>query len=76
MIKILKEGTLPKPKRYIYKTECQYCHCEFEFETEDCIALEKRVNGRLTVECPCCNNRLTCGRDNLEYKEVEESELL
>lgn len=71
MIKILKNGNLPKPKRYIYKTECKKCHCEFEFELEDCKMVEKKPNGLLVLECPCCYQNVTGKLDNLEYREEE-----
>lgn len=73
MIKILKEGTHPKPKRIIYKTECQYCHCEFEFETEDCLFVEKRMNGNVVVDCPCCNKHVNRKHDSLSFREAEEN---
>lgn len=73
MIKILKEGIVPKPKRIIYKTTCENCHCEFEFEIEDCLFIEKRMNGNVVVDCPCCNKHVNCKHESLSFKEVDEN---
>lgn len=75
MIKIVKEGVVPKPKRIIYKTTCNYCKCEFEFEAEDCLIIEKRINGNVfaVVDCPCCNKHVNCKRESLSFREVEEN---
>ena len=71
MIKILKDGSIPKPKRIIYRATCKYCKCEFEFETEDCIYAEKCINGNMVVDCPCCKNHVNCLHDTLSYREEE-----
>lgn len=72
MIKILKEGVVPKPKRLIYKATCNYCGCEFEFETEDCLNAERHPDGYITVECPCCCHHVSRKRKQLESWEIEE----
>ena len=72
MIKIIKEGKIPKPKKYIYKEKCSVCGCEFEFEIEDCIAIERRINGFMTVDCPCCKNHIPT--KGVNHREVEENE--
>ena len=72
MIKILKYGVVPKPKRIIYKTTCNYCKCEFEFEANDCLFLERGINGNIVVDCPCCNNHVNCKRESLSFREIEE----
>ena len=71
MIKILKEGVIPKPKRIIYKATCNYCGCEFEFETEDCLFIERRLNGNIVIDCPCCEKHINYKHENLEYREEE-----
>ncbi len=58
MIKILKDGVLPKPTKVIYQTTCQHCDCVFEFEQEDIKSQERGIGGRITVECPCCHKRI------------------
>ena len=69
---LLKEGSIPKPKRIIYRATCKYCKCEFEFETEDCIYAEKCINGNMVVDCPCCKNHVNCLHDTLSYREEEQ----
>lgn len=72
MIKILKEGKLPnKNIKRIYKTTCSNCSCEFEFEKEDCIAVERRLDGNMTVECPYCHTKIT--QAFFKYREVLEN---
>lgn len=72
MIKIIKEGQVPKPKKYIYKETCGECKCEFEFEIEDCISIEKRIDGIMTIDCPCCNKHLISRGKN--RREVQNNE--
>ena len=69
MIKILKEGEIPKPKKYIYKISCYFCNCEFEFELDDCLNAERYPGGYITVECPCCCHHISRKREDLESRE-------
>lgn len=71
MIKILKDGVIPKQKKLIFKTTCKNCDCEFEFELEDCSRVEKSLNGHITVGCPCCYARVIRARNELEAREEE-----
>lgn len=71
MIKILKEGKKPKPTKVIYKTTCSNCGCVFEFEVEDIKYQEKHLNGKMTVECPCCHIDITQPSFNYENRLVE-----
>ena len=73
MIKILKEGEIPEPKKYIYKISCYFCNCEFEFELEDCLDVERCPNGHVTVECPCCHKHIAKRRGELESMEIEKN---
>ena len=41
------------------------------FELEDCKMVEKRPNGLLVLECPCCYQNVTGKLDYLEYREEE-----
>lgn len=72
MIKIIKEGKIPKLKKRIYEAACDYCGCRFEFETEDIKFQEKKLNEVIssTVECPCCHKDIT--QALFKYREVEE----
>ena len=75
MIKILKEGKIQKPIRIIYKKKCYKCDCEFEFETEDCEYIDKRMGERFySIKCPFCKHTLFGSNINdLEHREeVEE----
>ena len=72
MIKVLKEGVIPTPKRIIYKATCSYCKCEFEFEADDCLLIEKRLDGNVVVDCPCCKRHVNYKHDALEYREEEQ----
>lgn len=77
MIKILKEGKIPKPTKVIYKTTCKHCGCEFEFEVDDCKKIERTPGGDMTVECPYCHIDITQARfrfvNRIECDECEDS---
>ena len=72
MIKILKEGKMPKPTKKIYKATCSKCGCEFEFETEDIKRQERRPDGNMTVGCPCCHTDITQFLFKYRLVECEE----
>lgn len=55
MIRILKEGNLPKTEKVIYRATCLYCDCQFEFDIDDCKEIERRLDGYMIIECPCCH---------------------
>lgn len=76
MIKILKEGKLPKKFKYIYKEECSKCGCVFEFETSDCDYITRNIENReYRIQCPFCKQMLYGNNINdLECREVEEYE--
>ncbi len=54
MIKILKDGKPIKTCEIIYSTVCDKCGCEFEFEVEDFVWMERRINGACAIRCPHC----------------------
>ena len=71
MIKIIKDGKKPKPKRTIYKITCPYCGCIFEFDTSD-LTIEKTPNGKRTIACPCCGRVLDIAYiENITYREED-----
>lgn len=71
MIKIIKDGKKPKPKRIIYKVTCPHCGCIFEFEVSD-LTIEKTPNGRRTIACPCCDRVLYIAYvENISTREEE-----
>ena len=72
MINIVKNGVKPKRKRVIFKETCERCGCEFEFEYEDFIVLDRRLNGFATVNCPYCSERITKQINQYEHREVED----
>ena len=71
MIKILKNGIIPKKTKTIYKATCAHCKCEFEFESEDCDYIEKTIDGALQIECPTCHLKMVYLKESLETREVE-----
>jgi len=71
MIKILKEGNLPKNKKIIYRKDCNNCGCQFEFELEDCLSIERCLDGKITIQCPCCKQLITANRNSLGYREED-----
>lgn len=71
MIKILKEGKKPIKNKIVYSTTCSWCGCKFEFEGEDCKAMDRTPNGRVLIICPCCGNAISKRSNDLDYKEVE-----
>ena len=76
MIKIIKDGSLSKSTKIIYKATCPFCDCVFEFEPEDIKTQERRLNGFITVECPYCHEDIS--QHNFKYRleeiEVEDNE--
>lgn len=72
MIKIIKNGRIPKPTKRIYEATCEYCGCKFEFEIEDIKSQERRLDGCITVECPCCRKDITQALFKYRLQEVEE----
>lgn len=71
MIRILKQGKTPAPTKVIYTTSCPKCNCKFEFEVEDCRAVERCWDGKLFLECPCCGYSLSPRRTTLQSREEE-----
>lgn len=71
MIRILKQGKTPAPTKIIYITSCPKCDCEFEFELEDCKAIERCLNGKLALDCPCCGYELNISRAKFTSREEE-----
>lgn len=65
MVKIIKEGKIPTSYLTIYKTECSRCNCVFEFTLDECTSMERRLDGDVTIECPCCHNSVRINRNNL-----------
>lgn len=75
MIKILKEGQKPKLQKMIHKTTCEICNCEFEFTLDECLSIEKRINGDVTIKCPCCGTIIKCSRlDTVGRESVDEQD--
>lgn len=74
MIKILKNGEMPKPTKVIYQATCKDCGCEFEFELEDCKETEKRPNGYMVVECPYCHKDIKQCLFKYRTEEYEPNE--
>lgn len=72
MISVIKHGILPENQVYIFKKECPHCSCVFEFELEDCIKIEKRLDGFMTVVCPDCGRELKVSRDTLNYRIISK----
>lgn len=75
MIKILKEGKKPKLPKMIYRTSCKLCDCEFEFTLNECLSIEKRIDGYMIIKCPCCSNAIKCSRLNtIQRESVDKQE--
>jgi uncharacterized protein with PIN domain len=55
MIKIIKQGEIPKQENTIYKFKCDYCNTEFE---TDEVEKEKMLNGNVYARCPLCDKLL------------------
>lgn len=71
MIKILKEGQLPKRTKSIYKITCKYCGCEFECEAKDFYRLERCLFGKAEIYCPTCNELLTVNLADVKVRDEE-----
>ena len=74
MIKILKDGVIPKQFKTIFKATCKHCNCEFEFEEDDCknyLESTELNHGALIVNCPCCKSNQFYYIDSLQFRKVE-----
>lgn len=72
MRRIIKPGKdLNKKEHLIYTTTCPICGCVYEFEDEDCIRIERCLNGRVTVVCPHCNAEHKVRRSECESRTVD-----
>ena len=71
MIKIIKDGVVPKKTKTIYTIVCDTCGCEFECEGEDFICLEKGLHMYRSIQCPCCKNVLKLSEDKIKYHREE-----
>lgn len=68
MINVIKHGVKPEDQRLIYIYECSKCGCEFEFELEDCLYVEKRLDGCVGFKCPECNEMFNIKRSILRHR--------
>lgn len=71
MIKIIKEGKVPKNYKTIFNAKCEKCNCEFEFEYDDFTRIEKRFDGNYYIKCPCCNHEITGKRQYFNPQSIE-----
>lgn len=70
-IKIIKEG---KRKVAVYRANCTYCDCVFEFNKEDAFFGEDRDGKYATIDCPHCNTKLYLGNVKpFKYDLVENT---
>lgn len=75
MVKIIKNGKKPIKTKVIYTIKCSYCDCEFECEAEDFTKVEKAINGKRWIKCPCCDKELCLYPDNYTTREEEIPEI-
>ena len=76
MIKIIKNGELPKKKlkmKWIYTITCRNCGCVFECSSGD---LDWRNRGFFSsvvggIKCPYCKEEIVVSGDTPYRKEVE-----
>lgn len=71
MIKILKEGQLPKRTKPIYKITCKHCGCEFECEVNDFYRLERLLFGKAEIYCPTCKQLLIVTLSEVKVRDEE-----
>lgn len=71
MIKITKIGKNLTKTKIIYTITCPECGCEFECEAEDFTKIEKAINGKRWIKCPCCNKELCLYPDDYTTREEE-----
>ena len=72
MINILREGLKDKKTKTIYTALCNNCQCLFEFEHEDIKSQEKRIDGNIEIDCPCCNKTIKQPLSHFLSREVED----
>jgi len=69
-MKIIKQGVIPSPKKFVVRFECINCECVYETEEDECSRkVERRITGiaLYSHRCPKCNT------DNLGVlRRVEE----
>ncbi len=72
MRRIIKPGKdLNKKEHLIYTTTCPVCGCVFEFEDEDCLTIERCLNGRVIIACPHCNAEFRVRRTECESRAID-----
>ena len=73
MIKIIKEGKLPKKYFTKYEITCPYCKTVFECDKED-ITYIIGPYGIHVVDCPFCKNKINLRSCNYKTYEIEQKE--
>ena len=53
MISIIKDNYVKEEDR-IFQVTCPNCKSEFEFQIEDLKLIEKEIDGKRIIDCPCC----------------------
>lgn len=72
MIVIKKPGKKPKKYKTIYEIECTKCGCVFECEDSDFTSIERKLDGKVSIKCPCCGEELTfVSRSVLKSRQEE-----
>lgn len=67
MINIIKHGKNIKKAKIIYYITCPRCDCEFECEGSDFAYIERSINGKATIQCPCCSATI-----ELDYGQIPQ----
>lgn len=56
-MRIITPGT--KPDQKVYRGQCQYCDCVFEFERKEARSVDDQRDGAaLVIKCPTCEHEL------------------
>jgi len=73
MIKVLKDNHV-EDKDKVFKVTCPHCESEFQFQVEDLKLVEKKLNGKRLIDCPCCGEEFDTQGIAVEVKEEKEPE--
>ena len=73
MIKIIKDGKIPKKQKAIYTIQCHHCGCVFECESSDFLYIARGLDCTFEVTCPCCGAVIKNNADMVKprYEDIE-----
>lgn len=72
MKEIIRPGNIQKKTETIYFLTCPTCGCEFKCNIEDFEYLERKIDGRGSIECPYCHTSFLSEMNNVARIESKD----